>query len=212
MDITWKQVTNIPASWNKEDLLTQRANFVNCRGRGFGYAPSGQPAVLSLVPRVKQITLIAAISDSGFVYHEILNANGQMTKGVGSDEFALFLLALQFKIPNDSIVIMDNAPIHQGQRFEEVKKTLESSKGIKIEFLPPYSPFLNPIELSFHSIKSFVRSQEPRQRSELVKEIENAITQALTPEKCKNFFLHCKKFYRSCHEMQPITGALLAAP
>ncbi|MBW0585520.1 hypothetical protein O181_125235 [Austropuccinia psidii MF-1] len=142
MDITWKQVTNIPASWNKEDLLTQRANFVNRHGldldrqvvfvdesgfdlhsgRGFGYAPSGQPAVLSLVPRVKQITLIAAILDSGFVYHEILNANGQMTKGVGSDEFSLFLLALQFKIPNDSIVIMDNVPIHQGQQFKEVKK------------------------------------------------------------------------------------------
>ncbi|MBW0522420.1 hypothetical protein O181_062135 [Austropuccinia psidii MF-1] len=106
---------------------------------------------------------------------------------------------------------MDNAPIHQGQRFEEVKKTLESKKGIKIEFLPPYPPFLNPIKLSSHSIKSFVCSQEPRKRSELVKEIENAITQALTPEKCKNF-LHCKKFYQSCHEMQPITGALLAAP
>ncbi|MBW0514632.1 hypothetical protein O181_054347 [Austropuccinia psidii MF-1] len=134
MDITWKQVTNIPASWKKENLLAQRANFVNCHGldldrqvvfvdktgfdlhsgRGFGYSPSGQPAVLSLVPRVKQITLIAAILASGFVYHEILNANGQMTKSVGNDEFELFLLALQFKIPNNSILIMDNAPIHQG--------------------------------------------------------------------------------------------------
>ena len=32
MDISWKQVTNIPAAWNKPDLLQQRANFVNCRG------------------------------------------------------------------------------------------------------------------------------------------------------------------------------------
>ena len=32
MDISWKQVTNIPTAWKKPDLLEQRANFVNCRG------------------------------------------------------------------------------------------------------------------------------------------------------------------------------------
>jgi hypothetical protein len=61
MDISWKQVTNIPAAWNKPKLIKQRANFVNhCgldlgrkvvfvdesgfdlhSGRPFGYAPSG---------------------------------------------------------------------------------------------------------------------------------------------------------------------------
>ena len=29
MDISWKQVTNIPAAWNKLDLLEQRANYFN---------------------------------------------------------------------------------------------------------------------------------------------------------------------------------------
>ena len=62
MDITWKQVCNIPASWNQANLLEQRANFVNCQaldvdclivfvdesgfdlhmGRSCGYAPSGE--------------------------------------------------------------------------------------------------------------------------------------------------------------------------
>jgi len=36
MDISWKQVTNIPASWNKPDLLEQRANFVHRRGLDLG--------------------------------------------------------------------------------------------------------------------------------------------------------------------------------
>ena len=36
MDISWKQVTNIPASWNKPDLLEQRANFVHRRGMDLG--------------------------------------------------------------------------------------------------------------------------------------------------------------------------------
>ena len=62
MDISWKQVTNIPASWNKPNLIKQRANFVNCcgldlgqklvfvdesgfdlhSGWAFGYSPSGK--------------------------------------------------------------------------------------------------------------------------------------------------------------------------
>ncbi|KNZ50567.1 hypothetical protein VP01_4329g1, partial [Puccinia sorghi] len=37
----------------------------------------------------------------------------------------------------------------------EVKESLSTSKLISMEFLPPYSPFLNPIEYSFHSIKAF---------------------------------------------------------
>ena len=61
MDVTWKQVTNIPAAWNKPELLVQQANFVSRRGmdldrtvvyvdesgfdlhsgRASGYAPSG---------------------------------------------------------------------------------------------------------------------------------------------------------------------------
>jgi arginine repressor len=28
LDVTWKQLTNIAASWNQPDLLVQRANFV----------------------------------------------------------------------------------------------------------------------------------------------------------------------------------------
>jgi hypothetical protein len=61
MDILWKQVTNIPALWNKPELIEQHANFVNCcsldlgqkvvfvdesgfdlhLGCPFGYTPSG---------------------------------------------------------------------------------------------------------------------------------------------------------------------------
>ena len=32
-----------------------------------------------------------------------------------------------------------------------------SSTGVRIEYLPPYSPDLNPIEEAFSQIKSFIR-------------------------------------------------------
>ena len=69
MDISWKQVTNIPASWNKADLIEKQAAFVNHRGldlgrkivyvdeagfdlhsaRKFGYAPSSELLILQML-------------------------------------------------------------------------------------------------------------------------------------------------------------------
>lgn len=164
------------------------------------------------MPKGKQITLIGAISEEGYVYHELLNSDGTKTKGVGAEEVSLFLMSLGSRLPRDSVIIMDNAPIHRGARFNEIKDELQKSKGIKIEFLPPYSPFLNPIEYSFHSIKAYVHAKEPKNRPELVATIKDGINVAITQEKSKKFFSHCKKFYRNCLEMQPVTGPLLAAP
>jgi len=31
--------------------------------------------------------------------------------------------------------------------------------GVRLEYLPPYSPDFNPIEASFHDLKQYVRSQ-----------------------------------------------------
>ncbi|KNZ54552.1 hypothetical protein VP01_2916g2, partial [Puccinia sorghi] len=45
--------------------------------------------------------------------------------------------------------------------FEEVKTSLKTLKSILVEFLPPYSPFLNPIKYSFQSIKVYIKSKEP---------------------------------------------------
>jgi len=128
------------------------------------------------VPKAKQVTLIGALSEEGFLYHELLNADNTKAKGVGADEFCLFLGSLGARLPNDTVIIMDNAPIHQGKRFEEVKTFLQTSKSIPVEFLPPYSPFLNPIEYSFHSIKAYVRSKEPPNRAALVSEIKSLST------------------------------------
>ena len=171
-----------------------------------------QPAVLSLVPKAKQVTLIGALLVDGFVYHELLNADGAKAKGIGADEFCLFLGSLSARLPRDSVVIMDNAPIHQGERFEEVRQSIDESKSIKLEFLPPYSPFLNPIEYSFHSIKAYVRSKQPPNRAALVSEIKNGIEEAITPQKSHNFFSHCQRLYRPCAEFQEITGPVLAHP
>lgn len=52
-----------------------------------------------------------------------------------------------------SVLIMDNASFHHTERITE----LCSNAGVKLLYLPPYSPDFNPIEEFFAELKAFVR-------------------------------------------------------
>jgi len=56
-------------------------------------------------------------------------------------------------LPPQSVVIMDNATFHKG---EKMKKALQES-GHSLLYLPPYSPDLNPIEHKWAQAKSLRR-------------------------------------------------------
>ncbi|MSO14618.1 hypothetical protein h2es_1386 [Rickettsiales endosymbiont of Trichoplax sp. H2] len=59
-------------------------------------------------------------------------------------------------LPENSVVIMDNAAFHKSQ---ETKELIENH-GHKIEFLPPYSPDLNPIEHKWAQAKAIRRRED----------------------------------------------------
>lgn len=55
-----------------------------------------------------------------------------------------------WEIPSrKSVLVMDNASFHHPERIEQ----LCSSKGVKLVYLPPYSPDLNPIEEFFVKVE-----------------------------------------------------------
>ena len=54
------------------------------------------------------------------------------------------------KLPMSSIIVMDNAAFH---KREDIQQAI-SLEGHTLEFLPPYSPDLNPIEKKWAHIKS----------------------------------------------------------
>ena len=52
-----------------------------------------------------------------------------------------------------SVLVMDNASFHRSERV----KTMCDEAGVKLVFLPPYSPDLNPIEEFFSDLKRFIK-------------------------------------------------------
>ena len=57
------------------------------------------------------------------------------------------------KLPNNSVIVMDNATFHKRNDTQEM---IEKS-GHTLVYLPPYSPDFNPIEKKWAQIKSIRR-------------------------------------------------------
>lgn len=58
------------------------------------------------------------------------------------------------RYPNfNSILVMDNARIHRTRKIQRLCR----EAGVRLVYLPPYCPELNPIELCFLQVKSYMR-------------------------------------------------------
>ena len=84
------------------------------------------------------------------------------------------------------LVVMDNLKAH---KVAGIREAIEA-RGARLQYLPPYSPELSPIELAWSKVKAFLRAQEARTRETL----EHALTEALntlTPRDAQQWFHHC---------------------
>ena len=75
---------------------------------------------------------------------------------VRCDERAAFLAYIEQilgpPLKRGDIVAMDNCRVHKVPGVEEAI----AARGARVEYLPAYSPDLNPIELSFSKFKAFL--------------------------------------------------------
>ena len=55
-----------------------------------------------------------------------------------------------------SVIIIDNCKIHWSPELKEMCQ----EAGVRLEYLPPYSPDLNPIETSFAVLKAWIRRHQ----------------------------------------------------
>jgi len=224
MDVTWKNVMTIPIDWNTLEVLRARTEYVHQlllmmdRNRvyldetGFnlhtkkskGRALAGNPATITVVPKGKRITLISALSLQGMIHTRIVHNVGEK-KGTNAEDFRNFLLDLVPKIPRGSVLILDNAKIHHANNLGSTWNMLKQTYDIDYFYLPPYSPFLNPIELAFHSLKEAVKGCTFFNRGELLGAIERCIP-LTTAAKAEGYFHHSAKFHRQCLLGLPFTG------
>ena len=126
-------------------------------------------------------TLIAALGIDGIVCSTTVDA------AVNGDVFEAFVeQVLVSELRPGDVVVMDNLSSHK--RSSTIQKI--ESVGAEVEFLPPYSPDLNPIENVFSKIKARLRSLACRTREQLWEKMQSVLDE-VTPADAVNCFRHC---------------------
>jgi len=84
--------------------------------------------------------------------------------------------------PGDT-VILDNLRAHKDAA---IQAAIEAS-GVRLRFLPPYSPDFNPIEMAFAKLKALLRKAAERTVDRLWTVVGDLLD-AFTPTECANYF------------------------
>lgn len=91
------------------------------------------------------------------------------------------------ELKEGDILILDNCSVHKANKETCLEPLKE--KGITIIWLPPYSSDLNPIELAWSKMKSYIRKKKPRTTEELFTVLKESLDY-ITKEDIKNWFRH----------------------
>ena len=139
--------------------------------------------LVSKVPHghCKTMTFLAGLTLNGFIAPLVVDGamNGSIFRAYVEQQLCKAL-------NKGDIVIMDNLAAH---KVHGVRAAIESA-GAKLQYLPPYSPDLNPIELSFSKLKALLRSAAARTISDLESVIPSLLDR-FRPSECENYFRHC---------------------
>jgi len=72
---------------------------------------------------------------------------------MNADRFIDFLKALLDSVPGKVFLIVDGHPVHKAKKVKEFAENKAGGR-LKIFFLPPYSPDLNPDEWVWNNVKN----------------------------------------------------------
>lgn len=151
---------------------------------GTTWAPRGKTPVVVTTGARHKVNLISAISHRGAMRFMATEDN------VTSEVFVSFLKRLIAGASNPIFLIVDNHAVH---RSSEVRDFVKSTKGkLRLFYLPPYSPELNPDEHVWNYLKNHkIGRQSTKNGWELYKRIESVMRSLQKlPATIQSFFRH----------------------
>lgn len=193
----WQQNEKLVDEWLKNTFPKIRAEAKKSRAKlyfadesgirsdfhaGTTWAEKGETPVIRVTGQRFSVNMISAISPRGDMRFMVVEGS------VRNREFITFLQRLVSDVRKRIFLIVDGHPTH---RSKAVKEYVASLKGkLRLIFLPPYSPELNPDELVWNELKNNVVGREiVRDRSDLKKKVIGGLRSLQkNPRKVRSFF------------------------
>jgi transposase len=198
------------AQWMIENNVMEGCVYIDESGfnlwtkRSYGRSKKGQRCfIVDNGQRGENISLCLAIGFVGVLHSKII------VGAFNREKYTEFITELSELLAGSAFhFVMDNCRIHYG-----VNVNLQEHS---IRFLPPYSPFLNPIEAAFSALKAEVKARlsapgfnvgytHPERRVTLLNTITSALP-VVTASKCQAFYRHSYTFLARCIQKVDILG------
>jgi transposase len=141
------------------------AGFAQVHSNRSAWTPRGEQHCID-APRGKRLNVMAALLSSGDVKYVHYWCTGT------SELFLGFVADLAKKVSKPLVIVLDNASIHRAGAIQDALELL-SKQGVKFEFLSPYSPELNRIEVMWRLMKHRWLAAKRRTEAELERAIEH---------------------------------------
>lgn len=184
-----------------EYIYMDEAGFNLTKRRRRGRNVIGHRAIVG-VPgqRGGNVTLCAAISNHGVVHHHAnLGPYNTHQLLISLNHMRDALLGQQDEHPI-YVVVWDNVSFH---RALQVTEWFNMNQGFINLCLPPYSPFLNPIEEFFSSWRWKVYERQPYTRVNLLQAMGLACGD-IGVEACQAWIRHARVFFPRCLARQNV--------
>lgn len=129
----------------------------------------------------KVLSTIAAMTVRGMIRCGIFEG------ATDTDAFTTFLReGLLPAMKPGQVLVLDNLSVHQTQ---SARRLIEAA-GVRVLYLPAYSPDYNPIEMAISKVKSVLKKMSERTVDALFAAIGTAL-KAITHEDAAHFVRHC---------------------
>ncbi|KMP11013.1 transposase [Candidatus Nitromaritima sp. SCGC AAA799-A02] len=149
---------------------------------GRSYELRGQTPVIQGTGQRFGCNMISAITNRGRLNFMVFK------KRFRGDVFLDFLKRLIRQAKRKVFLIVDGHPVHRAVKIKQwIQK---NAHGIRLYFLPGYSPELNPDEVLNQDVKSnAVGRRRPRNQEEMIKTVRGYLrSRQKTPHTVKNYF------------------------
>ena len=134
----------------REQLLKMKRHFVSLDETSFGrhgtltkgYSPIGKPLLFQKSkPRITTTSCLVLVSKESIVHR--VETRGSFN----TDKFLSFLQSLD--LPSGTVFLLDNVSFHHSKEAKDYAVL----RGWEFLYVPPYSPWFNPIEGVFSIVK-----------------------------------------------------------
>jgi transposase len=149
---------------------------------GTTWSPKGQTPIVMTTGQRFGLNMLSAVSAKGLLRFMVVKGR------VGSEQVCEFIRRLMYRAKRPIFLILDGHPMHKSKLVQQCEASYDGR--LKLFFLPPYSPELNPDEQVWHDLKANgIGRSEILSREDLEgKVVAHLETLKGLPKKIRSFF------------------------